>query len=116
MSLVAIPASPSLSRVGRLPWILILAFAVAAVGVTWIALVLTRASGGGTAPGQFYTVVPMDMDITISKDGELQAVNNVDINSPVEGQNTIVDIAKEGDFVHKGDVLIKLDSSEIERK
>src|SRR5439155_13117046 len=82
----------------------------------WVALTLSVGSGGPPLAGEFYTVAPMDMDITINKDGELGAVNNVEITSPVEGQNTIVDIAKEGDFVHKGDVICKLDSSDIEQK
>src|SRR5206468_3690892 len=70
----------------------------------------------GVAPGQFYSIVPMDMDTTTSKDGELAAVNNAEVTSRAEGQNTIVDMAKEGDSVHKGDVIGKLDSSDIERK
>ena len=117
MSLVAIPVS-TLPRVRRLPWPLVALFiSLGVVALAWTAWTfIASGSGSGTAPGQFYFVVPMDLDITISKDGDLQAVNNVDINSPVEGQNTIVDIAKEGDFVHKGDVICKLDSSEIERK
>src|SRR4051812_26433342 len=114
MSLVAIPTS--LSRPRRIPWLLAAMIGVGAVLVALVAWWLTNRPGGPVVSGQYYTVVPMDMDITINKDGELAAVNNVEITSPVEGQNTIVEIAKEGDFVHKGDVLIKLDSSEIERK
>src|SRR5439155_9922118 len=93
---------------------LLIAFGV--VALVWVVIALVGSSGGAAVPGDFYTVVPMDLDITINKDGELAAVNNVEITSPVEGQNTIVDIAKEGDFVHKGDVICKLDSSDIEQK
>src|SRR5438105_7280071 len=114
MSLVAVPIS--LPRIRRVPWLLTLLIALGVAAVAWVALTLSVGSGGPAVTGEFYTVVPMDMDITINKDGELGAVNNVEITSPVEGQNTIVDIAKEGDFVHKGDVLCKLDSSDIELK
>lgn len=114
MSLIAVPASVSPRRI---PWGVVLLGLIAIVGVVLIIMALTRRSGGGgMTAGEFYTIVPMDLDITISKDGELQAVNNVEIVSPVEGQNVILDIAREGAFVHKGDMVCKLDSAEIERK
>ena len=47
----------------------------------------------------------MDMDIKINKDGELDAVNNIDIMCEVEGQNTITNIVPEGTYVKKGDIL-----------
>src|SRR5438477_7920582 len=98
MSLIAVPASFPIKR--RIPWTLALFVAVALVGVVWIVASLTD-STPAAAGTQFFTVAPMDLDITISKDGELQACNNVEINSPVEGQNVILDIAKEGSNVHK---------------
>ena len=85
-------------------------------GIAWIAFALSRRAGGPSFTGQYYSVIPMDMDIVINKDGELQAVNNVEIVSQVEGQNTILDVAKEGQFVHKGDIICKLDGSDIETK
>src|SRR5947207_1442545 len=114
MSLAAIPASLPIKR--RLPWTLILSTTFVSVLIIYAAVWFARRGPVGAAPGQFYTVMPMDMDITISKDGELQAVNNVEINNPLEGQSTIIDIAKEGVFVHKGEIVCKFDSSDIERK
>jgi multidrug efflux pump subunit AcrA (membrane-fusion protein) len=114
MSLVAVPIP--MPRAKRVPWMLLLLLALCVIAIVAVALALNMRSRGPAVAGQFYTVAAMDMDITISKDGELAAVNNVDIVSPVEGQNTIIDIAKEGDFVHKGDVVCKFDSSDIERK
>src|SRR5689334_10301239 len=108
MTLAAIPVS--LPKVRRIPWLLATIIALAVVGVAWLAIALMGTSGGGGIVGTFHTVVPIDMDITLSPKGELAAVNNVDITNPVEGQSTILDIAKEGDFVHKGDVICKLDS------
>jgi len=74
--------------------------------------------GGATAPGpgMFYTLQPMDLDVKITKDGELAAVDNLDIISQVEGQNTITQIVKEGATVKKGEVLITIDSSSIRQK
>jgi HlyD family secretion protein len=64
----------------------------------------------------FYTLEPMDLNIVIRKDGELQAVNNLDVVCPVEGQNTITTIVEEGTAVKKGQVICELDSSELRRK
>lgn len=65
---------------------------------------------------QFYTVVRKDLDILIQKDGELQAVNNLDVVCPVEGLNTIRTIVPEGSMVKKGDLLAELDSSDMKTK
>ncbi|HEY8667408.1 MAG TPA: HlyD family efflux transporter periplasmic adaptor subunit [Tepidisphaeraceae bacterium] len=66
--------------------------------------------------GTFYNVVRMPMDVKVTKDGELQAVNNIDVVCLVEGQTTIQTIVKEGASVKKGDVLITLDASQIQQK
>jgi multidrug efflux pump subunit AcrA (membrane-fusion protein) len=66
--------------------------------------------------GTYMTVQPMAMDVKISKDGELAAVNNIDINCMVEGQSTIQTIVKEGSFAKKGDILVTLDSSQIKQR
>src|SRR5688572_3667982 len=114
MSLVAVPTAIPVRR--RIPWVLATFIAVGAVGVVIVILAIVSGPGAGGGVGEFYRVIPMDMDITINKDGELQAVNNVEITCQVDGQNTILEIAKEGVFVRKGDVVCKIDSTEIETK
>jgi multidrug resistance efflux pump len=116
MSLVAVPESLPVAGKRRIPYILATLIALGVMSVAWGGYALLRRSVVAIPPGQFYTVVPMDMDITISKDGELQAVNNADIKCDVEGQSTIIDLVKEGTYVHKGDMICKLDSSDIEQK
>ena len=64
----------------------------------------------------FYTVVPMDLDVIIRKDGELQAIKNLDVVCPVEGLNTIVTITPEGAAVKKNDVIAELDASDMKKK
>src|SRR3954466_6121083 len=66
--------------------------------------------------GQFYTVIPMDLEVKINKDGELQAVSYTDIKSEVESVTQILTIVPEGTTVKKGDVLITLDSLALRQK
>lgn len=66
--------------------------------------------------GTFQTVTRMDLDVKVSKDGELAAVNNIDVLCLVEGLTTITQLVKEGAYVKKGDLLVKLDSSNIEQR
>jgi HlyD family secretion protein len=116
MSIVAIPTTEIERR--RVPWALVLLIAIAAAGVGVLIkyAMIHRGSAGGIATGEFYTAATMDMDVAISKDGELSAVNNVDIVNPIEGLGTILEIAKEGSFVKKGDVVVRIDSSDIQQK
>jgi multidrug efflux pump subunit AcrA (membrane-fusion protein) len=65
--------------------------------------------------GTFQTAVMMDLDVRLTKDGELQAINFVDVINKVEGINTIQELVKEGTYVHKGDKLVVLDSSNIQK-
>jgi HlyD family secretion protein len=115
MSLVAIPTSVS-SPTRRIPLWLILSVLLGLVGGGY--LLYTRIQGGGGGPafvGNYQPVVTMDLDVRLTKDGELQSVNNIDVVNKVEGLNTIQELVKEGTFVHKGDVLVTLDSSNIQK-
>jgi len=114
MSLIAIPSSEPQGR----KWAFRFGLPLAGVAVLAVILWLARGSGntGAASMGQFYSVVPMDLDVKITKDGELAATNNIDINCDVEGQTTITTIVPEGSSVKKGDVLCTLDSSTISQK
>lgn len=68
------------------------------------------------ANSTFYTVTPMELDVKINKDGELAAINNIDVSCHVEGLNTITYVIPEGTNVKQGDVLVTLDSSNIKHK
>lgn len=99
-------------------WKLLVVPAVAAVlaaGGYWYA---TRppAQQGGVAGAATFTIVPMDLPINISKDGELQAIENTEIACLVEGQTAVQTLVKEGVTVKKGDVLTTLDASAINQK
>jgi len=70
-----------------------------------------------TIQGTFYTVIPTDLEVKITRDGELQAIEYTDIKNKAEGLTQIIELVKEGATVKKGDKLVVLDSSSlVERK
>jgi HlyD family secretion protein len=98
-------------------WLLIaLLAALGAAGGYWGYLKLTNRSQSALAGAKFIPITPIDLQVKVNKDGELQAVDNIDIMCMVEGGSTIVQIVKEGSFVKKGDDLVVLDSSLIRQK
>ena len=112
MSQIALPTVPA--RRIRLIWVAPLL--VVALLASW--LVVRRGASARVDPNAFVWshVSPADFDVKIAKDGELQALNNIEIVSEVEGQTTIQTLVKEGATVKKGDVLVTLDSSSIKQK
>ncbi len=80
-------------------------------------LLLGSGDAGTIIPsGQLYTVTPVDVPVVVKKDGELQAINNIDIVCAVEGTTTITQVVKEGVVVKKGDTLMVLDSAVVTQK
>ncbi|MEM1210139.1 MAG: efflux RND transporter periplasmic adaptor subunit [Planctomycetota bacterium] len=65
---------------------------------------------------QWYRVVPQSFDLTVVASGELQAAEQTEVKSEVEGRVAIVEIVEEGTFVEKGEVLVRLESSNIAEK
>src|SRR5437016_7065128 len=88
-------------------WALVPAVVALSLGGYWFK---SRAGGdsAGAINGTFYTVIPTELDVKIAKDGELQAINNLDIQCHVEGINTITYVVPEGSSVKQGDVLVTL--------
>src|SRR5262245_9110642 len=48
--------------------------------------------------------------------GELEARNKIEIRNPLDQQSTIVEIAPEGSWAHKGDLLVRLNTDELQNK
>ena len=89
---------------------------VALVLVLGLLAVRYRPWAKGPGPGmdgQFFTIIPIDMEMKIAKDGELQAIRYTDIENKVEGSTQIIWLAKEGSTVEKGAEVVKLDSSNL---
>ena len=115
MSLVALPTVSS-SSARRFPIWLLLSGAVVVAGAAFLVYARGFSGGsGGAIAGNYQPVQYMDLDVRLTKDGELQSVNNIDVINKVEGSNTIQELVNEGTFVHKGDVLVTLDSSTIQK-
>jgi HlyD family secretion protein len=116
MTLVAVPVSLK-SRRGPTWLLAAAAVALIATGAAWAVMKWSaRGASSASAAGKFYAVAPIDFDVKVAKDGELAAVNNIEVLNLVEGTSTIVQIVKEGTYVKKGDVLVELDSAEIRLK
>ena len=114
MNLIALPTTEPRTR--RMIWVIAPAVAL---------LVVLVASGADRPPARaghrrpagitWYHVTPMDFEVKINKDGELQSINNIDINRS-RRRHERPNARHEGSTVKKGDVLMTFDSSAIEQK
>lgn len=88
----------------------------AAAGLFLLALMLWFGSSvthSNVVQRTFYTVKRGDLLISIVEGGTLRALNESSIRSEVETMTKIISIVPEGTYVHKGEVLVQLDSSQI---
>lgn len=97
-------------------WLIAGAVAAALAGGAYLGFAPRAKSPISTISAQVFEVAPMDLEIKVSKDGEIQAINNIDVNCQVEGVSTITTLVKEGTSVKKGDVLLTLDSTNIRQR
>ena len=100
-------------------------------GAGWIvglvALLLVGGGVGGAAyyastgdekgdKNELYEVAKRDLLVSVTEDGNLESASNVDIKCRVEGGSTILKIVEDGSLVKEGDVLVELDSSQLEEQ
>jgi multidrug efflux pump subunit AcrA (membrane-fusion protein) len=101
----------------RRTWLWLVGFIVAA-GLSAATLWFRyggRFGAGQKFSGTYQQAVVTDLDVRLTKDGELQAINFVDVINRVEGINTVQELVREGTYVKRGDKLIVLDSSNIQK-
>ncbi len=96
--------------------------------VLWLSLVLaTTGIGYWLAPSRWFSreavaeiqgahVHRGPLRISVLQRGELSAKNSVSIKSEIEGQTTILQLVAEGTIVKPGDLLVRLDSSDLVEK
>ncbi|MGB7157248.1 MAG: HlyD family efflux transporter periplasmic adaptor subunit, partial [Tepidisphaeraceae bacterium] len=96
-------------------WVIVALVSLVAVAAAWFAIARSDDAGAGSSTA-YYTISPMPMEVTVTKDGELQAVSNQEIVVPVEGQSVIQSIVKEGTTVKKGDIIAVIETSDLNTK
>lgn len=67
-------------------------------------------------PSAVYLLEPRELVVSLRGQGSLEAVRNLDVESRIPGQQTIKSIVAEGTIVNKDDLIVELDTSEIERE
>ena len=99
-----------LAHLRRRPVLLgVLAFA----GIVALVVVMRSSRPTGTALS-FFEVKRGDFLISIVEGGTIEAVSETIIRSEVEGTARIIFIVPEGSIVKKGDLLVELDSSQVQ--
>lgn len=58
----------------------------------------------------------MDFEITALASGELEAARSIEIKNPLDVSSTIEELVPEGTFVRRGDVLVKLNTEELQNR
>lgn len=96
--------------------VVVLVVAIAAGG--WGLLSLSGSSdaaesGGVAGALEWYKIKRTDFDVKIIATGELEARNQIEVKSKVDGNNAIISVVDEGVTVQAGDLLVKLDDSQI---
>ncbi len=92
------------------------ALVVVGLGAAGYAM-LTQNLGADDNTGMLtHEVQRRDLLITITEDGYLESASNLDIKCEVAGGSTILEIVEDGKLVEKGELLARLDSSQLEEQ
>ena len=116
MSVAALPQWLAGNKRRTRTWLIAGGVIAALAGAAYLGFSPKEEASISVISAQIYEVTPMDLEIKVTKDGEIQAINNIDVNCQVEGVSTITTIVKEGASVKKGDVLLTLDSTQIRQR
>jgi HlyD family secretion protein len=85
--------------------------AIVGIVVIALAIILLTTSGPPVQAFSFYEVKRGDFLVSIVEGGTLEAVNEVEIRSEVEGTARIIYIVPEGSYAKKGELVVELDSA-----
>jgi len=91
-----------------------LALGAGAAALLLLLVVMAPGRGEAVAEAALATVARGRLVIAVTENGTIRARNNVELKCEVEGQSTITYIVDEGVQVKKGDLLVELDSGELE--
>lgn len=104
-------------RRGSVTKITITSVVVVGLGIAAL-LITTGRSGGaeGLRSSDLGVIELMDFDITVTASGELEAKNQLEIRNPLSTNSRIAELIDEGEIVAEGDLLIRLDTDNIEQQ
>ena len=108
------PPAPVRVRSNRRVWLIVGAVVVLALLAAGAAVLWLGGADSGDAKA-VYTVQRGPLTINVSLDGEIRSRDPAVINCEVEGRTTILELVDEGAEVAAGDVLVVLDSSQLEQ-
>ncbi|WP_372898839.1 efflux RND transporter periplasmic adaptor subunit, partial [Stieleria sp.] len=77
-------------------------------------MMLSTSSTQDSGPKLTHTVSRGGMKVTVTEQGVLESSENTEIKCKVRGQNTVIWVIENGTQVKEGDVLVRLDTLEIE--
>ena len=99
-------------------WGLKFVFLSALLGIIWIGV--RTYSEAGTSQATSYkevlthTVGRQNLSVSITEQGTLESRENVEVKNKVRGDNTVIWVVENGAEVKKGEVVVRLDTLQIE--
>lgn len=102
--------------VAKIAWVAGLVIVVGGVASIALSGGKPESSRSNVGKADRAVVKKTSFDISTTASGALEAKNETILRSKLETRSTIVELVSEGSFVKKGDVLIKLNSDEIEKQ
>lgn len=88
----------------------------ALIALAAVAAAVLRTEKSSVDANDIKKVAQMSFDIAVTANGELEAKSQVEIRSRLEKSSTIAEIVDEGKRVKKGDMLVRLNSDDIQQQ
>ena len=95
-------------------WPLVAGVIVAVVAAGGAAATLLPGDGDDAAAGLTFAAERGPLLITLAEEGTINAAEQLVLKSEVEGMSTVLSLIDEGQVVEEGDVLVELDTSELQ--
>ena len=99
---------------GRVVKAVLIIAVLAAVAYGGMSLVGGEGGSADKAAGEFYTVERGELTINVTETGTIKSRDQHIVKSQVEGRTSIIYVIDEGSVVEEGELLIELDSSDLQ--
>lgn len=104
------------TRRGNTVLIVVITAGLLLLAIIAVAVMNSGKSTSATRVGDLQPAAKTSFEITVTANGELKAANQKDLKSELEQRSTIVEVVPEGKSVKAGEVLVKLNSDEIQKE